>query len=170
MKGTKRIVTTLATAIALAFAASAAAHPGYGSGPGNGPGPGSGGQGGYCGGGPGAGSGSPVAASEGRLAYLKAELKITAAQEGAWAAFAANARVNAQGMQAHRDAMFQGTGAAPDRFAQRAQFMKERAAGMEAAAAVLKDLYAVLTPDQKAIADGLFARGGRGHGRFAFGG
>jgi hypothetical protein len=38
---------------------------------------------------------------DGRLAYLKAELKITDAQEPLWKAYAATARDNAQAMLAH---------------------------------------------------------------------
>ena len=161
MKAT-HIVTGLAFAAVLSYAALATAHPG---GPGYG-------QGGNCGGGPGFAGGNPVAASEGRLAWLKAELKITASQEAAWNAFVATSRERAAEMQAHREAMFS-TGAAPERFAQRARFMQERVAGMEASAAALKDLYAALTPEQKATADALLAHGpgggpGRGRGWGAF--
>ena len=166
MRATKTLVAGIAAAVAFAFAASAGAHPG------GGPGPGYAAQGGGAGhwGGPGGGfgRGNPVAASEGRLAYLKAELGITAAQEGAWSAFAANTRARAQDMQAHRDAMLEGSATTPERFEQRAQFMQQRVAAMGATAAAVKDLYAVLTPEQKAIADGLFAHGGPG--RMGFGG
>ena len=137
MKAT-HIVTGLAFAAVLSYAALATAHPG---GPGYG-------QGGYCGGGPGFAGGNPVAASEGRLASLKAELKITASQEAAWDAFVATSRERAKEKQARREAMF-------------------------ASAAALKDLYAVLTPEQKATADALLAHGpgagpGRGRGWGAF--
>ncbi len=42
---------------------------------------------------------------EGRIAYLRAELKITDAQAGAWDAFAAALRANAKGLAAVREAM-----------------------------------------------------------------
>ena len=168
MKTSQRLITGLALAGALALASTTQAHPGGGFGPGAGygPGPGAGGGPGQCAG-PGGAGGNPVAASEGRLAYLKAELAITAAQEGAWNAFAANARARAQEMQAQRDAIFQSSATAPERLAQRTQLMKQRIAGMEGQAAALKDLYAVLTPEQQKVADGLFAHGPRGRMAFA---
>ena len=62
-----------------------------------------------------------------RLAYLKAELKITDAQEPLWKAYAAAARDNAQGMQARCTAMMSPKGAAglslPDRLDLHEQFM-----------------------------------------------
>ena len=48
---------------------------------------------------------------DGRLAYLKAELKITDAQEPLWKAYAAASRDNAQGMQARCTAMMSSKGA-----------------------------------------------------------
>ena len=63
--------------------------------------------------------------------------------------------------------------APPDRMIQRAELMKQRTASMEAMGTALKDLYAVLTPEQKAVADQHFGgwrvaqagpRGGYGPG------
>ena len=48
---------------------------------------------------------------DGRLAYLKAELKITDAQQPLWKAYAAASRDNAQGMQARCTAMMSSKGA-----------------------------------------------------------
>jgi hypothetical protein len=106
-----------------------------------------------------------------RLAYLKNELKITADQETAWNAYAANLKANAAAMEGFRNAMFS-TQEPVDRMSQRAEHMKARAAGMESMSTALKDLYAVLTPEQKTIADANFGgrfgggpRGGVGRAR-----
>jgi len=45
---------------------------------------------------------------------------------------------------------------APERLSQRAAFMKQRTAHLEAMSAALKSLYTVLTPEQKTIADHFF--------------
>jgi Spy/CpxP family protein refolding chaperone len=58
---------------------------------------------------------------------------------------------------------------APERLAQRTARMKQAIAGMEARTAAVTELYAVLSPEQKALADKQFARGHRG-GRFHRGG
>ena len=122
---------------------------------------------------------NPKAAVEGHLAALKVELKITPNQETAWQAFATKTRQRTDAMIARheqRKAQPQATNlAAPERMAQHTERMKQRIAGMEARTAAVKDLYAVLTPEQKVIADKQLARGhkrgfrghgGRGHGGF----
>lgn len=183
MNGTRRIVIGAAAALGLAFAATAGAHPGGGMGPGHGGmghGHGMGGGQGACaqgeggasfcgarGAGPGFGRGNPAAASEGRLSSLKSELAITPAQEKAWNAYSAAVRARAAEAQGLRGKAAEAGIAAPERFAQRAEVMKQRVAGMEAMAAAVKDLYAVLTPEQKAIADQQLARGGPGRMAFA---
>jgi len=187
MKRTSRIAAAVAAALALGLAAAGVnAHP-YGYGPGagmeggwgpgsmmgNGPGPGYGmgpGHGRGPGFGPGAGArGNPAAAAEARLAYLKSELKITAGQEAAWKTFADQARQQAEAMQALRATMQGSTAAtAPERLELRNQIMKKRQEQMEQSTVALKDLYAALTPEQKAIVDQRFA-GGPGFGR-GFGG
>jgi hypothetical protein len=140
--------------------------PGAGAGPraGYGPGAASGGPRGF---GPGAG---PAANAELRLAYLKNELKITGEQQAAFDSYAAVLNKNAATMEAFRTAMFQ-TQEPADRFTLRAEHMKQRASDMESMSAALKDLYAVLTPEQKTIADAnmgpRFGAGpGRGPGRW----
>jgi len=162
--------------------------PGAGYGPGAGrgamgygPGAGRGGPG-MMHRGPGAGRGgmwsNPAAAVEGHLAALKVELKITPDQDTAWQAFTTKARQQADTMIARRDArraqMTSGAPAAPqsapERLAQRAEFAKQRIAGMETMAAAAKDLYAVLTPEQKALADQHLARGPMGRGGHGMGG
>ena len=150
---------------------------GWGGGPGmmgNGPrGPGMmgyGGMGPRGGWGPGRGAG-PAANADAHLAFLKSELKITPEQEAAWQAYAGQMKQRAESMQA----LFAQPGtpaqSAPERASQRAEFAKQRAATMESASAALKNLYAVLTPEQKAIADQHFGgprmaqNGPRGYGR-----
>jgi len=56
-------------------------------------------------------------------------------------------------MQAMRAQMQQDTGTAPERMAQRTTAMQQRAAGMATMTNAFEALYAVLTPEQKAIAD-----------------
>jgi protein CpxP len=203
MMTTRKILSAAIAAAALAATsvyAADSATPGTGwrdcpyGGPaaGYGPGAGYGPRSGY---GPGAGrgmtgsgrgglgwSGNPAALVEGHLAALKVELKITANQENAWKTFTDKARKQAETMPAQRAQMFAHMQAtdqpAPERLAQRTEFARQRIANMETMTAAVKDLYAVLTPEQKKIADGLLARGpmggpggmggpgfmGRGHG------
>ena len=118
---------------------------------------------------------NPAAAAEGHLAALKVELKITPEQDSAWQAFTTKARQQADGMPAQRAQMHAQMSAtsqtAPERLAQRTEHAKQRIAGMESMTAAVKDLYGVLTPEQKAIADQQLAHGpmggfgGRGFGR-----
>jgi Spy/CpxP family protein refolding chaperone len=115
---------------------------------------------------------NPAARVEGHLAALKVELKITPAQEKAWQTFADKTRKQAEARTAQR-AKFAGKKPAdnvpaPERLAQRTAFMKQALASMEARTAAVTELYAVLTPEQKALADKQFARGHRG--RFHHGG
>lgn len=143
-----------ATLAALSLAATAVfAHGGSGMGPGSGP------LGAMHGasapGGP-QGAGDPTARMEAHLSALKAELKITPTQEPAWQAFIGQAKQQAQGHQAMRATMQGGTGSAPDRMAQHTEMMKQRVAGMEKMNSALKELYATLTPEQKATADKRF--------------
>ena len=113
---------------------------------------------------------NPAARVEGYLAALKVELKITPAQEKAWQTFADKTRKQAEARAAQR-AKFAGgkkpadNVPAPERLAQRTAFMKQALASMEARTAAVTELYAALTPEQKAIADKQFARGhgGRFH-------
>lgn len=94
---------------------------------------------------------------DGRLAYQKAELKITAAQEALWSAYATAARNNAESMTAHCSAMM-GSGAdkalsLPDRMDQHVTFMESQIGSLKMLNAALKPLYAALSNEQKAAAD-----------------
>jgi Spy/CpxP family protein refolding chaperone len=108
--------------------------------------------------------------AESHLSDLKAQLNITAAQETAWQAFAAQAKQQAANMQAMRAQMQQPAGTAPERMAQHTAAMQQRAAAMTAMTAAFNALYAVLTPEQKAIADqnvGMMGHRGMGFARRA---
>ena len=170
MKRTRSLIAGVAAAIALAAATGTYAQPyggmGHGFGPGmgmdHGPGMGMGhGQG------PMAGV-DPAAMAEARLSTLKAQLKITANQEAAWQTFAAQAKQQAASMQAMRAKMLEGTGTAPERMEQHMAAMQQRVAGMATMTTAFGALYAVLTPEQKAIADqngGMLGHRGMGFGR-----
>ncbi len=97
---------------------------------------------------------------DGRLAYIKAELKITEAQEPLWKAYADAARDNANGMVGHCTTMMSPKGAAglslPDRLDLHEQFMAAQLDALRAMNKALKPLYAALSDDQKKIADQMF--------------
>jgi hypothetical protein len=183
MKRVTKIAIGAVTALTLGLATVVvSAHPyGYGPGSGMGQGPGDGlgagmGQGmgpmgrGPMGHGPmghGMGPqslGSPAAAAEWRLSDLKSKLKITAAQESAWKTFADQSKQQAEAMQAlMASAQGSAQATAPERLELRNQLMKKRQEQMEKGTAAFKDLYAVLTPEQKALADQrVGVMGGRG--------
>ena len=108
--------------------------------------------------------GNPAAAADWRLSGLKSELKITAAQESAWKLFADQTKQQAEAMQALM-ATAQGSAqaSAPERLDLRNQMMKKRQEQMEKTTTAFKDLYAVLTPEQKVLADQhIGMMGGRG--------
>jgi len=115
----------------------------------------------------------PVAAADQRLARLKADLKITSAQEPAWSAYAEQIKQHAGEMQAMHGTMHDGTSgntrpSAPERAERQAQFAKKQQEHLERLAVLTKDLYAVLTPEQKTLADQRLGGGRRiamgGHG------
>jgi LTXXQ motif family protein len=97
---------------------------------------------------------------DGRLAYLKAELKITEAQEQTWNTYAAAARDNTKTMLARCSTMMSrhsgSTVSLPDRLDQNEQLMAAHLDAMRAMNKALKPLYAVLGDDQKKTADQLF--------------
>ena len=110
-----------------------------------------------------------------RQAELKAKLKITPAQEGAWTTFAASMQPPAGGMmgmrhdpkvKAEMDKL-----TTPERIdkmqAMRAERMKTMGAEMEKRGAATKAFYAVLSSEQKAVFDAVAIHGGKhggGHG------
>lgn len=182
MKRSTRIIAAIAAATALAGAGVVAAHPGFGMGGwGMGPGmygmgPGMGGWGmggGMRGMGPGMGPGygmgagprgvgpgiDMAAATAGHLAALKSQLKIAPAQESAWKAYEGVMTQQSAAMQALHDKFqsqwqnAQPGATSPEWAAQREAMFAQRESSWKAQSAALKDLYAVLTPEQRAIAD-----------------
>jgi LTXXQ motif family protein len=97
---------------------------------------------------------------DGRLAYLKAELKITEPQEQLWNTYAAAARDNTNTMLARCSTMMSrhsgSTVSLPDRLDQNEQLMAAHLDAMRAMNKALKPLYAALSDDQKKTADQLF--------------
>jgi Spy/CpxP family protein refolding chaperone len=165
-----KILASAAGALTLVAAAAVMAAPDASAGcPGMGPGMGRMGMMHSGHGGPMWG-GEPGAMAEQHLAQFKTQLKITAAQEPAWSAFAAKATEQVKAMQAQRAQVQQGADAktaAPDRMDKHIDQMKQRLAGMEAMSASVKSLYAALTPEQRVIADQQLAHMGQrgmGHG------
>ena len=169
MKRTAKFAVGVGAALALGLTAAVVSAQPFGPGAGPGWGPGHMGPMGYRGLGP-MGYGDPAAAADSRLAAQKAELTITDKQEAAWQAYASQVKKGAESMQATRTAMqSSAANTTPERLALHNEFMKQRLAQSEAASAALKNLYAVLTPEQRAILDrGPFGAGPgpRGPGRF----
>lgn len=93
---------------------------------------------------------------EGRLAFLKAELKITDAQIPQWNAFADEVRANARAMaQMHQKMMSRQAPpkSLPDRLAFEQKAMSAHLDALNKTTAALDELYAALSPEQKKIAD-----------------
>ena len=107
---------------------------------------------------------------EGRIAFLKTELKITDAQTGAWNAFADVLRANGWRMAEMRKSMMQGgmmgqssaSISAPDRLDRMERMMTAALDAVKATKSALTPLYAVLTDEQKKTADGLLMAGHMG--------
>lgn len=188
MKLNYKLIAGAAAALSLALAGAVYAQPGggmwgmgsgMGMGMGGGMGPGmgmGGGMGpgmGHMGYGMGAWMGSADMASvaTARAAELKARLGITPAQETAWKAFETALVQQANTMQAMRTQMHaqtpnQASPGSADWIAQRDALIKQHDASWAAHSAALKDLYAVLTPDQRALLDrGAMGMGGPRAGR-----
>ena len=97
---------------------------------------------------------------EGRLAYTKAELKITEAQESLWSTYAAAARDNTKTMVGHCTAIMSQRGTStvslPERLEEHEQLLGTQLDAIRAMNKALKPLYAALSDDQKKTADQLF--------------
>ena len=105
------------------------------------------------------GMGMPFEHTEGRIAFLKTELKITDAQTPQWNTFADVLRANAKTHQAMHEQMAKG--GMPSSWLERLAFqqkvMSTRLDGLKALETAAKPLYAVLTDDQKKLADQLLS-------------
>lgn len=116
----------------------------------------------------------PVARAQDHLTRLKANLKITPAQDKAWQGFAAQVTQQAETMKtrlAQRpDPKAEAQVHAPERMAQHLAQMQERLKDMQALRDRMAELYAVLTPAQQTLADQHFARmGSEARGRMGHG-
>ncbi len=110
--------------------------------------------------------GAKIEHAEGRLAFIKAELKLTAAQEAAWNAFAGALRDNAGKLNAvfgdtDRDALRRANRS--ERMAAMEKSLGARYEALKATRATMDPLYAALTDEQKKVFDRFIpARGGMG--------
>jgi hypothetical protein len=97
---------------------------------------------------------------DGRLAYIKAELKITSDQETLWNSYAAAARDSANAMLARCTSVASRRSGAsvslPDRLDQDEQSMTAQLEALRSMNKTLKPLYAALSDTQKQTADQLF--------------
>lgn len=105
------------------------------------------------------GMGMPFEHVEGRIAFLKAELRITDAQKQAWEAFADALRANARAQQAMHEQMSKGGMPAtwPDRLTLQQKALSVRLDALKTLEAAAKPLYAVLSDEQKKAADRLLS-------------
>lgn len=155
--------------VAATFSGVALAQVGMGP-MGMGPGMGPGGQMGM---GPGMGHGGPMARqasmkvdpalrAERRLEMFKFQLKLTPQQEPLWQAYAESMLDSGKAMRAMRDQPVDAKLTAPERMAQQQSMMQARLNVMTGAHENFNRAYAVLTPEQKAVADQYVARMGQG--------
>ncbi len=164
-QSTKRSWVLVAAAALIVGAGSVAFAQGFGPGYGYGPGWGGhrgmmGGPGGMMGGpggfyGPGGGRGMMMGGFSGayagqQLDDLKSTLGITADQETAWKQYADAVKARADLMQSHRQQMFTDGPVTPD---QRLAFHQQGLDQLQQVTTARRDLYNVLTPQQRTTAD-----------------
>jgi hypothetical protein len=105
------------------------------------------------------GMGMPFEHTEGRIAFLKAELKITDAQTPQWNSFADALRANAKTHQAMHEQMSKG--GMPSSWTERLAFQQKalstRLDSLKALESAAKPLYAVLSDEQKKLAEQLLS-------------
>ena len=101
------------------------------------------------------------AMAEGRLAYLKAELKISDAQKAAWKEYADAVKARVAVMQTMRQSMMETMqkGNASKRMETRITGMEAMVEAMKAVKPAIDKLYAVLADEQKKVADQLIGAG-----------
>jgi hypothetical protein len=101
---------------------------------------------------------SGVERIEGRLAFVKAELKISEAQMPQWNAFADTMRSNAGAMAEMRNTMMSqqnAVGTLPERLALEAKAVTVHLAALKKTAEAVGSLYKVLNDEQKKTADSI---------------
>jgi len=105
------------------------------------------------------GMGMPFEHTEGRIAFLKTELRITDAQAAQWNTFADALRANAKTHQAMHERMTKDgmPSSWPERLAFQQKALATRLDGLKALETAAKPLYAVLTDEQKKLADQLLS-------------
>jgi hypothetical protein len=98
---------------------------------------------------------------EGRIAFLRTELKITDAQTSVWNTFADALRTNAKGLAEVRASMMSQQGAAPqnlvDRLTLQEKWLAARLEGTRAIKLALTNLVGTFSDEQKKTADELLA-------------
>jgi hypothetical protein len=105
------------------------------------------------------GMGMPYEHVEGRIAFLKTELKITDAQKPHWDAFADALRAIAKTHQAMHEQMAKGDmpSSWPERLAFQQKALSTRLNSLNALEAAAKPLYASLADEQRKLADQLLS-------------
>ena len=101
--------------------------------------------------------------TDGWLAFLKTELKITDAQSAQWNAFADAVRVNAKGMKDMRASMMEQrsrSAALPDRLGLHEQMLSAHLDALRRLKAAAEPLYASLSEEQKKAADEVISSSG----------
>jgi hypothetical protein len=93
----------------------------------------------------------------GRIAFLRAELKITPQQEPQWKKVAEAMRVNAHEIDAARAQFRNGPKDAVQVLEARSRFSETMAKNNERLLAAFRPLYQSLSPDQKRMADDILA-------------
>jgi hypothetical protein len=98
-----------------------------------------------------------TAHSEGRIAFLKAELAITDQQKGAWEAYAAAIKKNLEGMQGMRETMMKVMQAKSpvERLDAHIGAMESRLGALRELKPALASLYSALSEEQRKKADEL---------------
>src|SRR6266700_693804 len=97
---------------------------------------------------------------EGRIAFLRTELKITDAQTGAWNAFADALRTNAKNLGEVRASMMPQAGASQnlvDRLALQEKWLAARLEGTRAIKSAVTNLVSTFSDEQKKTADEILA-------------
>jgi hypothetical protein len=107
----------------------------------------------------GMGMGMPFEHVEGRIAFLKAELKITDAQAPQWNAFAETLRSNAMSHRAvHQRMTADGAPSTwPERLAFQQKMLSTHLDSLKDMEAAVKPLYATLSDEQRKLADQLMS-------------
>ncbi len=101
----------------------------------------------------------PVANAERHLSIFKSELKITQDQEQSWMTYAEKTKRNVREIRDRmNEAMHDKPQTAPERFDRHIELMRERLASFERMDDAFKQFYAVLTPEQRTVADQYFAK------------